>query len=319
MNKSLKEKIHAFLAGTAVGDALGLGTEFMTRSEVIRHYGDGLRDYADIVRDSHRRQWKRGDWTNDTDVVLLLAESLIASNGYDSADYARRLQEWQKELPADLGSNIRWVLTQPDYLENPTAVSQRTWEKIGHFEASNEALGRAALLAFWPGTRDEIVENAIDNCKLTHYDDRCWGTCAIIAAAAHILIWEERLPTFEELKEIGMRHNPEIIPYLRTAWEGDLEDIRLDDEDTYWYTRKAMAAALWTLWHIESPEEVLHILVDAGGDADTNASLGLALSGIRHGLDALPSNLIDGLLKKERLFECAGRLTQAVEAAERAR
>lgn len=315
MNKSLKEKIYGFMAGTAVGDALGLGTELMSRPEAIRHYGAGLRRYEDIVRDSHRQQWKRGSWSNDTELVLLLAESLIATGGYASRDYAVRLKEWLKDMPADVTATLRRVISQPDYLDDPEAVCRRTWQKMAHFEASNEALGRAALIGLWPTTRPEAIANAVGNCKLTNYDDRCWGTCAIIAAATNILMWEERLPEFDELKEIGARYNIEILPYLRTAREGDLDDIQLDDEDTYWYTRKSMAAALWTLWHLETPESVLHTLVDAAGDANTNSSLGLALSGIRHGYSALPSELTEKLIEKERLFDCAERFTHAVETA----
>lgn len=46
---------------------LGLGTEFMSRDEVIKKYPDGLKSYNQIIQNAHRR-WIKGDWTDDTDI-----------------------------------------------------------------------------------------------------------------------------------------------------------------------------------------------------------------------------------------------------------
>lgn len=48
------------LYGQAIGDALGLGTEFLNKDDVLKHYPNGLSRYEDIIQDAHRRRWHKG-------------------------------------------------------------------------------------------------------------------------------------------------------------------------------------------------------------------------------------------------------------------
>lgn len=52
----VKNRIKGVLFGQAIGDALGLGTEFMTKQEVDRFYPNGLTDYDQIIQDYHRKR-----------------------------------------------------------------------------------------------------------------------------------------------------------------------------------------------------------------------------------------------------------------------
>jgi ADP-ribosylglycohydrolase len=75
--------------GQAIGDALGLGTEFLSKSEVSEYYPNGLRYYDQIVQDEHRCRWIIGDWTDDTDQMLCILDSLIENRQANILDVAR--------------------------------------------------------------------------------------------------------------------------------------------------------------------------------------------------------------------------------------
>lgn len=69
-NETMKERFLGTIFGQAVGDALGLSTEFMSKQEVDRFYPNGIEDYSQIVQDDHRRRWQReGEVTMCDDVA----------------------------------------------------------------------------------------------------------------------------------------------------------------------------------------------------------------------------------------------------------
>ena len=73
----INDKIRGVIFGQAIGDALGLGTEYMTKKEVNRYYPNGLAYYDKIIQDYHRKRWAKGAWTDDTDMMLCLANAII--------------------------------------------------------------------------------------------------------------------------------------------------------------------------------------------------------------------------------------------------
>lgn len=78
-----KDQIKGVFYGQAIGDALGVGTEFMSKQEVSKYYPEGLREYNQIIQDAHRSRWKKGSWTDDTDQFMCICDSLLAARRVD--------------------------------------------------------------------------------------------------------------------------------------------------------------------------------------------------------------------------------------------
>ena len=114
--------------------------------------------------------------------------------------------------------------------------------------------------------------------------------------------------SLEELIEIGERYDSRIREYLVQASQSDcLEDFILDDS-SMGYTLKTLSVAIWCLFHCNSFEEGLLAVVNAGGDADTNAAVACSLLGARYGYSAIPQKYIDELIGKDSLGEIANNL-----------
>lgn len=315
---SFNNKLHGAIFGFAIGDALGLGTEFMSHQEARYRYPEGLTQYSQIISDAHRSLWKHGQYTHDTEILLLMARSLTECSGPDHLRFAADLKDWYKAHAEqlDTDSHMRWVLQHDDYAERPHEVCHEVYQNRGLFEAPNEALGRSMLAGMWPGSYETIEKGVSDNCRLTHWDSRCVSSSVVIAMMAHDLLWHRRETPYDQLEGICRRIDHRTLPYLETARNGSLEDFELDDEDTYWYTRKTMGAALWCLWHHKIPEEALYDVITYGGDANANAALTLALMGLKYGYTKLPQTLADNLIGHEEISDTVHQFRDALLEAD---
>ena len=86
------DRFRGCLYGQAIGDALGLGTEFMTDEDIAWKYPHGLQHYKQIFQDRHRKRWEIGDWTDDTDMMLCIADAVIEDKGVNFYNIARHFK-----------------------------------------------------------------------------------------------------------------------------------------------------------------------------------------------------------------------------------
>ena len=302
--KDFKEHIYGCLFGQAVGDALGLGTECMTKEEVIKYYPNGLTDYSQIIVDYHRRKWQKGEWTDDTDMMLCIANALIEDKGVDLTHIARNFKAWFNDNPRGIGSQTCKLLVVKEYVEKPFEASELIWKMSRKEAAGNGGLMRTSVVGLLP---NDVAKHAEDICRLTHFDPRCIGSSVIWSEIIHSLVYDDRELSVNDIIDIANRYDERIKPYVVQAKESDFEELVLDDERAG-YTLTTLMVALWCYFHINSFEEGLFEVVNAGGDADTNAAVACSMLGAKYGYSAIPKSLIDGLVDRERLESVCKRI-----------
>lgn len=305
----VNDKIRGVIFGQAIGDALGLGTEFMTKKEVNRYYPNGLTDYDQIIQDYHRKRWIKGAWTDDTDMMLCIANAIIKDKEIRLSTIAQNFKDWFNGEPLGIGSNTFKVLSFKDYTDAPQKGAEIIWNLSGKKSAANGAVMRTSVVGLW---NNDTERYATEICKLTHYDPRCVGSCAIISLLINNLVYKNQMLSLEQLIEIGDRYDSRIREYLVQASLSDcLENLVLDDS-SMGYTLKTLAAAIWCLFHCNSFEEGLLAVVNAGGDADTNAAVACSLLGARYGYSSIPQKYTNGLIGKDGLGEIANNLINII-------
>ena len=96
------DRAYATLAGLAVGDALGMPTQSLTREDIVKDFGELVRDFQ-LSSPTHpfAAGLAAATVTDDTEQALILADVLLASfDSFDAEAYARRLLEWEESVRA---------------------------------------------------------------------------------------------------------------------------------------------------------------------------------------------------------------------------
>ena len=296
----VKDKIYGTLFGQAIGDALGLGTEFMTKVEAQEKYPNGLKEYGQIIRDYHRAKFQLGRWSDDTDMMLCIANAMIENKGINLHTIAKNFKNWLYAPDTrGVGQTTFKVLAIADYVEKPQQVAELIWKMSPTKNAANGAVMRTAVIGL---LCENVAQAAEDVCKLTHFDPRCIGSCVIISEIISHLIWHNEQLSYSQIISIGNRYDKRISEYIDKAYYNGIESLELDEPSSIGYTLKALGAALWCLFHATNFEEGLFSVVNEAGDADTNAAVACAVLGAKFGYASIPQKYIDGLTRKDDLI-----------------
>ncbi len=122
--------------------------------------------------------WEPGEWTDDTQMALCIAEEATGGQ-LDGTAVAARFLQWYRSGPADVGVQTSAVLSSA---AGPADVARAAAENFsrnpGH-SAGNGSLMRTAPVALaCLGDDDALVEKAMDVSALTHADPLAGEACA---------------------------------------------------------------------------------------------------------------------------------------------
>ncbi len=303
MQKELIDRIKGVIYGQAIGDALGLGAEFLTKTQVSQFYAGGLRSYDQIIQDGHRSRWEKGEWTDDTEQMLCIFDTLLTKQSVDIKDIAKNLHQWANNGGRGIGNTIYAVLSDEDFLKDPHKVAHQVWEKSGKTLAANGGVMRTSIVGVWDyQDLNKVKHNAEIACKITHADPRCIGSCVAVSLAISMLLQGETNydVIVNKVQEMCLPYDERLKEYFDLASTATLENLELNQKDAIGYTLKAMAVAFWALKNTDF-ENGLFRIINEGGDADTNAAIACAVLGAKYGFSSIPTQLVEELKGREAL------------------
>lgn len=125
------------IVGSAVGDALGAPFEFGPAGAFSARFpAPGAGDEM-----CGGGGWDPGEATDDTQMAVLVADSLLESGTLDLPDVFARFVRWAAADPKDIGLQTEAVLTSGDPWDLAAAV---------HFQTHQRAAGNGALMRAAP-------------------------------------------------------------------------------------------------------------------------------------------------------------------------
>ena len=310
------DKAQGCLVGLAVGDALGGPLEFMSAAQIRARYGGPVRDMVGGGWLSLRP----GEFTDDTQMALCIAESIAACRGFDMPDIARRFVAWYHSHPKDIGNITRSALSRLARGVPWQEAGEQAHRESGGRSAGNGSVMRCAPIALLDRNDPErLIRHSMDSSAVTHWDRRATvGAAALNLAIAGLL---QGLPRPEAVTQAADRVaglNEDVCAVLRRklvdagqvpiCHSDCCEESPLDALKPTGYVLDTLEAAFACLLQVDGFEETLVAVVNLGEDADTVGAVCGALAGAAYGLSAIPARWLDALEDKERLIALAAAI-----------
>jgi ADP-ribosyl-[dinitrogen reductase] hydrolase len=290
----IHDSIVGCILGTAVGDALGLPCERLTRERQRKLYPK---------LDGPRFIFGRGVLSDDTEHTCLVAQALIASggeNGQFGRELARQLRNWFLTLPPGTG-----MATLKSCFRLCLGVSP---ERSGVYSAGNGPAMRSALLGVCcEGDYDCLREWNRISTRVTHTDPKAEAGAFAVALAAYFEAHRpERTP--HEYVEALLAHGPQgdalsqmgelARQALGSANTGENADAFAEKigskQGVSGYIFHTVPVVLQVWFKGGDYRTAVTEIVRCGGDADSTAAILGAIIGAR-GRDVVPTAWIDQL------------------------
>lgn len=170
------------LAGVALGDAMGMPTQTLSRGHIAALYGR-ITDFRDAAEGNPvSRGLKAGTITDDTEQSLLLAQHLIDRRGdFDDHVWARTLLDWESNTHARGVNDLLGPSTKRavEALQRGVLVSE-----TGRLGTTNGAAMRIVPVGISvpPGPLSRLVDVVEATARLTHNTGVAIGSAAAVAA-----------------------------------------------------------------------------------------------------------------------------------------
>ncbi len=272
------------LVGAACGDALGARFEFQPPS-----FAPSPID----MKSGGSLGWRKGQWTDDTEMSILIALELARGGDLESDEsigrLARDFARWALRA-TDIGMQTRSVLAN---LDPETATAADAFAAANEFQAhrpdscGNGGLMRTAPVALaYLDDEPRMIAAARRVSAITHPHIDSQDACAIWCVAIGIAIREQRL-------DIRTAIDRAVAEDRRAIWH-----TRIDEAETLGEVHKipnngwavaALQAAWVCLVNSQSLEESIEWGTRSGNDTDTVAAIAGALAGARWGVSAIPA------------------------------
>jgi len=283
-NVDLKSRFTGALVGTAVGDALGAPVEGWSMERVSSMYSQG-------------KGWKMiyGRYTDDTEMMIGVAESLIEHKGFNGAHMARVfIQNY------DAGRG---------YSPWTQEVLQRiregeSWEKASeHLFGGQGSYGNGAAMRIAPigllyyDNAGKLREIAHKSSYITHAHEFGIEGAALQAFSIALAVRGQKAGMVSELHEFVRNEvykekirKIAILLQKKTPKKEIVTELG-NGEAAF----NSVPTALYSFLRFDTFEESVVYAISLGGDTDTIGAMTGAISGAYYGEGAIPHDWVEKL------------------------
>ena len=276
------------LIGAACGDALGAPFEFGGPGQWFRMFAQRVLGGTGEMIGGGGFNWAPGEFTDDTQMAVALAESIITCGGVNPDHLWESFRAW-REGATDVGINTGIVLSQ----QSRHGAAERAHLRQNGRSASNGCIMRIGPVGIWgvAAGRERTIEAAAEQAALTHFDPAAAAGAAITAEIIRrVILSGDIIGVAEDVVSELMSHpvlGPAVAryaPLVSTGWVPGADPAEPSNGSVW----TAFAQALWAVRTTSNFEDAMIAAIELGGDTDTVAAIAGSMAGALYGAQRIP-------------------------------
>lgn len=301
------------IIGHAVGDAMGVPTEFCFREYL-------LKNPVKEMIGSDKTGQPAGSWSDDTSMEIATIDSFIQNKEFNYDDIMHKWEEWINEAKYtanndtfDVGRTCLRAIRNHSLGTEPLKCGIDGEQSNG-----NGSLMRILPVALYSYYRkldvNEIIKLTNELSSLTHKHDISKLGCYIyVRYIMFLLDGKNKNEAYELIKTLDYSTYDEyaISKYERIL-KNDIASYTIDNILSTGYVVDTLECALWILLNANSYKETIIATTNIGNDTDTIGAIAGSMAGIIYGYDSIPTSWIDKLMRKDYLIGLASDFEKEV-------
>jgi ADP-ribosyl-[dinitrogen reductase] hydrolase len=274
INDEMLSRAAGCLAGEFCGDAYGAQYEFNTNGEEVSRLIDENHGGMNASKVWHT---PAGQVTDDSEMAIALAESIISEHGYSAEAALKNYISWKDTKPHDIGGTVKDALDSCAKERNP-------------FSESNGSLMRVAPLGIYcAASGADAVKLGAEDAAITHIKEVCLAANSAYTNTIAYAVRNGGTP--EEICGVMLKStdNKKILETIKAGMD---KMPGMEMREHIGHVILALQIAVYQLTHAKDTREAIIEASRIGGDTDTNAAIAGALVGAVRGFDSLPAEWI---------------------------
>ena len=313
--EKIKDICTASVIGAAVGDAMGLPYEFLSREETRRVYIPYMIGGDNSFTSGWRTLIPSGAWSDDTSMILATMKAISDRQGeIDNQLIMSYYVDW-------------WTKAQFCSWDRAFGIGGIISKSLKRFQNGTEPLecggkelmdnGNGSLMRILPFSLLAIFRNmsieestrlVCNGSSLTHaHEISCAGCCIFTEFLRQIVLGENKNNALQAVRDtdfsrfFGVPTLQEYDMVLKQPYETWNEN---NIKETG-YVADTLNGALFSIMNSDSYENAINTAIKLGGDTDTVACVTGALAGTIYGYSSIPEKWTVNLRKFNMLRNIA--------------
>lgn len=288
--------------GLAVGDAMGVPTEYYSREDLLE---------KPVVKMSPKISAgiPKGAWSDDTSLTIATIDA-ITKGGINYTAMADNFVRWftanqfcSINESFGIGSTtLKSLVRYTQRLEESYECGGDTIEDNG-----NGSIMRILPIAYYfvarKDTDKRIFEVVKRTSSITHAHEISICGCYIyVRLVMNLLRGNNKFSALNQVKKIDYSmFSKQTLNVYKRILMADISSLEIEEIKSTGYIVDTLEAAIWCFLKSNSYKECVLATTNIGGDTDTIGAIAGALAGIFYGYNNIPKDMLADLRKKDYL------------------